>query len=95
MVCNAARIRPFDLFRLAWRPIRATTANIAQLIGATTLPLLTGMLPPLFPLASGGGYAPDAYRAMFAVLALVLGAGLCVYATFREGSPTPPASGAR
>ena len=31
MVCNAARIRPFDLFRLARRPIRATTANIASI----------------------------------------------------------------
>lgn len=62
----------------------ATTANMAQLIGTSALPIVTGFLPHLFLSPPGGGYAEAAYRAMFALIACVLGAGLAVYATLRE-----------
>ena len=62
----------------------ATTANMAQLIGTSALPILTGFVPHLFESPPGGGYAEPAYRAMFALIACVLGSGLAVYATLRE-----------
>jgi MFS family permease len=62
----------------------ATTANMAQLSGTALMPLLTGLLPPLFATPAAGGYAPDAYRAMFLLLALVLALGVAVYATLDE-----------
>jgi MFS family permease len=63
----------------------STTANIAQLAGSALLPILSGWIPPLFPVAAGvAGYAPEAYRVMFALLALVLAVGLCVYARLDE-----------
>jgi MFS family permease len=61
----------------------ATTANMAQLTGTSLLPVLTGFIP-LYVTGAGPGYATDAYRAMFALLALVLSCGLAVYATLRE-----------
>ena len=62
----------------------ATTANIAQLMGTTALPILTGFVPHLFETPPGGGYAEPAYRVMFALIACVLGSGLAVYATLGE-----------
>jgi MFS family permease len=56
----------------------ATTGNIAQLAGAALLPIFTGLIPPLFGTVNGG-YAPEAYRLMFAVLALALAVGLVIY----------------
>ena len=61
----------------------ATTANIAQLTGTSVLPIVTGMLPPLFG-ATANGYATAAYGAMFALLAVVLAIGLAIYSTLRE-----------
>lgn len=55
----------------------ATTGNIAQLLGSAALPILTGYVPPLF--AATSGFAPEAYRLIFAVLALTLGIGLAIY----------------
>ncbi len=68
----------------------STSANITQLLGAAILPVVTGMIPPLFDRAVDGGYSPLAYRAMFLLLALVLGAGLAVYMTMRETTATKP-----
>jgi hypothetical protein len=62
----------------------ATTANMAQLAGTATLPILTGLLPPLFEAPASGGYAPEAYRAMFLLLACILSAGIAVYATLQD-----------
>ena len=62
----------------------ATTANMAQLIGSSALPIATGFLPHLFDSPASGGYAEPAYRAMFALIACVLSAGLAMYATLRE-----------
>jgi MFS family permease len=56
----------------------ATTGNIAQLLGSAGLPILTGFIPAFF--VASNGYAPEAYRLIFAALAVTLGVGLAVYA---------------
>ncbi len=56
----------------------STTGNMAQLLGAAALPILTGFIPGMFG-ATDGGYAPDAYRWIFASLAVCLATGLGVY----------------
>lgn len=56
-----------------------TTVNIAQVVGLTVLPLVTGPIVGAFP-------APDAvspeiaYRAAFGAIGLLLAAGVAVYA---------------
>lgn len=67
----------------------ATTGNMAQLIGAALLPIITGFIPSLFPHA-GPGYAPLAYRCIFATLAIALAAGLAVYLTAKDSKPNNP-----
>jgi predicted MFS family arabinose efflux permease len=62
----------------------ATSANVAQLLGTSALPILTGFVPPLFAVPVGGGYAEAAYRTMFAMLAVVLCAGLAGYARLQD-----------
>jgi MFS family permease len=64
----------------------ATITNMAPLLGASVLPTLTGLIPPLFP-HQGVGYAPLAYQAIFAVLACCLAAGLAIYLTARDSKP--------
>jgi MFS family permease len=64
----------------------ATTGNMAQLVGAALLPIVTGFIPPLFPHA-GDGYSALAYRWIFATLAVALAAGLAVYLTARDSKP--------
>lgn len=56
----------------------STTGNIAQLAGAAALPILTGFIPGLF-ISTRDGYAPDAYRLIFATLAASLAIGLACY----------------
>ena len=56
----------------------ATTGNIAQLLGAAGLPILTGFIPGLVG-STENGYAPDAYRLIFAALAASLAVGLVIY----------------
>lgn len=56
----------------------STTGNMAQLGGASVLPILTGFIPAWFG-ATDMGYAPEAYRLIFATLAVSLAAGLGVY----------------
>lgn len=68
----------------------ATTANIMQLLGSAILPVVTGFIPPLFEAGPNGGYAIDAYRWMFVLLAVILGSGLAVYATLRDTVATKP-----
>jgi MFS family permease len=63
----------------------ATSANVAQLLGTSVLPILTGFIPPLFATPVGGGYAEAAYRTMFAIMALILCAGLAAYSRLRDG----------
>ncbi len=67
----------------------ATTGNMAQLIGAALLPIITGFIPALFPYA-GPGYAPIAYRWIFATLAIALAVGLAIYLTAKDSKPNTP-----
>lgn len=67
----------------------ATTGNMAQLIGAATLPAITGFIPALFPHA-GPGYAPIAYQWIFATLASALAIGLAIYLTAKDSKPNSP-----
>lgn len=66
----------------------ATTGNMAQLIGAAMLPIITGFIPPLFPHA-GPGYSLLAYQWIFATLAIALGMGLAIYLTSKDSKPYP------
>ncbi|MBX9590198.1 MAG: MFS transporter [Hyphomonadaceae bacterium] len=65
-----------------------TTANMAQLIGAGLLPIITGFIPSLFP-HDGPGYSLLAYRWIFATLAVALGLGLAIYLTAKDAKPRP------
>jgi MFS family permease len=56
----------------------STTGNISQLAGAAVLPILTGYIPAWFG-STDAGYALEAYRLIFATLAVSLAAGLSVY----------------
>jgi len=56
-----------------------TTVNIAQVVGLTMLPLATGPIVGAFP--APGAVSPEiAYRAAFGAIALLLAAGVAVYA---------------
>jgi predicted MFS family arabinose efflux permease len=63
-----------------------TTANMAQVIGAALLLIVTGFIPSLFP-HDGPGYSLIAYRWIFATLAIALGMGLAVYLTAEDAKP--------
>jgi MFS family permease len=69
----------------------ATVTNMAPLLGASVLPTLTGLIPPLFP-HTGTGYSPLAYQSIFAVLACCLAAGLAIYLTAGDSKPRPSPS---
>jgi MFS family permease len=64
-----------------------TTVNIAQVVGLTILPLMTGPIVGAFP-------APDAvspeiaYRWAFGAIALTLAAGLAIYLTAKDAKPS-------
>jgi MFS family permease len=64
-----------------------TTFNMAQLIGCALMPMLTGLIPALFPLTPQG-YSPVAYQVIFASIALALAVGLGVYASSRDVKPS-------
>ena len=64
----------------------ATTGNMAQLAGAALLPMLTGLIPPLFP-ATDSEYSPLAYQCIFATLATALAIGLAIYLTSKDAKP--------
>jgi predicted MFS family arabinose efflux permease len=56
-----------------------TTVNIAQVVGLTMLPLVTGPIVGAFP--APGTVSPEiAYRAAFGAIALLLAAGVAAYA---------------
>jgi MFS family permease len=56
-----------------------TTVNIAQVVGLTLLPLVTGPIVGAFPAPSA--VSPEiAYRAAFGAIGLLLAAGLAIYA---------------
>jgi MFS family permease len=82
-----AQIRSLFPDHLAGRG--ATIANMAPLLGGALLPMLTGFIPPLFA-SDGPGYSPLAYRAIFAMLALLLALGLAAYLTTKDAKPRQP-----
>lgn len=60
-----------------------TTVNIAQVIGLTILPLMTGPIVGAFP--APGAVSPEiAYRWAFGAISLTLAAGLAVYAALAK-----------
>lgn len=67
-----------------------TTANMAQLLGCALLPVVTGLIPGLFPVGSSG-YAIEAYRWIFATIAASLLLGLVGYVRSQD---VPPSRGA-
>jgi MFS family permease len=69
-----------------------TTANMAQLLGCAMMPMLTGLVPGMFEPATGGGYPPEAYRWIFAVIGLSLALGLLVYLGSRDVRPSEAAA---
>jgi MFS family permease len=69
----------------------ASTANMAQLIGCAAMPMITGLIPGLFPATGQGGYSVAAYSWIFAVIAAFLATGLVVYLGSRD---VPPSEGA-
>ena len=65
-----------------------TTVNLAQVLGLSVLPLITGPIVGAFP-AGADGSAPDiAYRAAFGVIAALLAAGLALYSTSKDAKPS-------
>jgi predicted MFS family arabinose efflux permease len=81
--------------RLAGRGM--TTLNLAQVIGASLLPLLSGVIAAaLSPVATAsaqagadGGYPEVAYRAIFGLLATALALGVVAYARGPDSKPRP------
>jgi len=60
-----------------------TTVNIAQVVGLTVLPLVTGPIVGAYP--APGAISPEiAYRAAFGAIALLLAAGVAVYAVMAK-----------
>jgi MFS family permease len=67
----------------------ATTVNLAQVVGAATLPWLVGLVVGGFPETADGLRPEAAYRAGFGVLALALLLGVAGYARSRDAPPDP------
>lgn len=81
--------RTFYPEALAGRGI--TTANMAQLIGCALMPIGTGFIPSLFPIGASG-YAPEAYRWIFAAIGATLLLGLLGYLFARDARPSEVAA---
>lgn len=66
-----------------------TTVNLAQAVGASILPIATGLAVGAFG-AAGGGTPDEGYRAAFGLLALLLAAGAAIYAGGEDSRPVKP-----
>jgi MFS family permease len=67
-----------------------TTLNLAQVIGASLMPVITGAVAAaLAGDAAGAGYPEPAYRAIFGVIGASLAAGLALYSTGADAPPRP------
>lgn len=64
----------------------ATLGNMCQVVGSSSLPVVTGFIPALLP-SAGPGYSVAAYQAIFALIAASLAAGLAVYMTSKDVKP--------
>ena len=76
-----------SLFPAALAGRGVTTVNLAQVIGAATLPYVTGIVVGA---ASSGGepYPEHAYRLAFLAIALPLAGGLALYLRARDSKPS-------
>jgi predicted MFS family arabinose efflux permease len=64
-----------------------TTFNTVQAIGCVLMPMLTALIPALYPITPRG-WAPEAYRMIFGAIATALVLGLAVYMTSRDARPS-------
>jgi MFS family permease len=69
-----------------------TTLNLAQVVGASVMPVATGAVAAAFagPGPGDGAFPEPAYRAMFALIGACLAAGLALYARGPDAPPRPP-----
>jgi MFS family permease len=75
-----------------------TTLNLAQVLGASLMPVVTGAVAAALAGdgASGAtGYPDVAYRAIFGVIGASLAAGLLLYSRGADAPPRPKAATAR
>jgi MFS family permease len=66
----------------------SATANIGQVTGSFLLPVISGAIAGMFS-QGADGYPPQAYRLIFAFLALALGTGILIYARVKDLKPRP------
>jgi MFS family permease len=72
-----------------------TTLNLAQVVGASLMPMVTGAVAASLAGdggtagAAGGGYPEDAYRAIFGVIGASLAVGLAAYSRGADAPPRP------
>jgi predicted MFS family arabinose efflux permease len=69
-----------------------TTLNLAQVVGASVMPVATGAVAAAFAGDTADGYPEPAYRAMFALIGASLAVGLLLYS---RGPDAPPRPGGR
>lgn len=75
-----------------------TTLNLAQVVGASLMPVVTGAVAATLAgegVPPDGGYPDSAYRAIFGVIGASLAAGLLLYARGADAPPRPKAATAR
>ncbi|MEZ5850570.1 MAG: MFS transporter [Hyphomicrobiaceae bacterium] len=65
----------------------ATTGNMAQLLGCSVMPIVTGIIAGRFPVTATG-YAPEAYHWIFGTIGVGLACGLVIYLTARDIRPS-------
>ncbi len=65
----------------------ATTGNMAQLLGCSVMPIVTGLIAGRFPVTATG-YAPEAYHWIFGTIGIGLALGLAIYLTARDIRPS-------
>jgi MFS family permease len=70
-----------------------TTLNLAQVVGASAMPVATGAVAAALAAGTPGDAYPEiAYQAIFALIGACLAAGLYVYSRGADARPRPPAA---
>lgn len=70
-----------------------TTLNLAQVVGASAMPVATGAVAAALAADTPGDAYPEiAYRAIFALIGACLAAGLYAYSRGADARPRPPAA---
>ncbi len=70
-----------------------TALNLASFTGIATFQAVTGFILGAFPVSEAGTYPPEAYRAMFAFLAVVSALALFAYARSKDVRPSTERGG--